>query len=94
MKDIPATLSGFSRRLRDGDLCLTELGDGSGVILDLDGHQVLTLNASGVVLVGAIAAGTLAIDDLVKILREQFDVDEILAERDVQAFLEELGGYV
>lgn len=94
MKDIPATLSGFSRRLRDGDLCLTELGDGSGVILDLDGHQVLTLNASGVMLVGAIAAGTLAIDDLVKILREQFDVDEILAERDVQAFLEELGGYV
>jgi len=94
LKDIPATLSGFSRRLRDGDLCLTELGDGSGVILDLDGHQVLTLNASGVVLVGAIAAGTLAIDDLVKILREQFDVDEILAERDVQAFLEELGGYV
>ncbi len=94
MKDIPATLSGFSRRLRNGELCLTELGDGSGVILDLDGHQVLTLNASGVVLVNAIASGTLAIDDLVKILREHFDVDEIVAERDVQGFLEELGGYV
>jgi len=94
LNDIPATLFGFSRRLRDGDLCLTELGDGSGVILDLDGHQVLTLNGSGVVLVDAIAAGTLAIDDLAKILRERFDVEEMVAERDVQAFLEELGGYV
>ncbi len=94
MKDIPATLSVFSRRLRDGDLCLTELGDGSGVILDLDGHQVLTLNVSGVMLVQAIAEGTLALEDLVAVLIGRFDVDRDTAERDVQAFLEELGGYV
>ncbi len=94
MKDVPTTLLGFSRRLSEGELCLTEMGDGSGVILDLEGHQVLTLNASGVVLVNAIASGVLGLEDLVSVLRARFHVDRDTAEHDVQEFLEELGGYV
>jgi len=73
------------------DAILTELGDGTGVLLDLKTRHYFTLNASGVVTwkllaggaadLGAIAAG---------VAREYPDAEPGAVHRDVEALLAEL----
>jgi hypothetical protein len=64
--------------------------DNSGVILDVDSLQVLSLNETGLLLVEALRDG---VDDrlgLVRRLVDEYDIDETTAISDVDAFVAEL----
>jgi len=61
--------------------------DNSGVILDVDSLQVLSLNETGLVLVEALRDG---VDDrrgLVRRLVEEYEIDEATAMADVDSFV-------
>jgi hypothetical protein len=77
-------------RLGGGDLGLTVLPDGSGVMLDMSGHRVLSLSKTGVVLVEQMQAGRCRLDDLATALVEGFDVGFDEARRDAGEFLASL----
>jgi hypothetical protein len=68
--------------------------DNSGVILDVDSLQVLSLNETGLFLVEALRNG---VDDrcgLVKRLVEEYEIDESTAKADVDSFVDELIPYI
>ncbi len=69
---------------------LTELSDGTSVMLDLAGHQVLSLNKTGTVLSQKLAAPGTSKQDLVRALTGSFAVDRGSAESDVDEFLDAL----
>ena len=83
-------LAGIARALRSGRFAMTRLGDGSGVLLDIEGNQVLSLNETGMFLLDAIAAGTAGEDALLSAMLGAFDVDETTARADLDRFLAEL----
>jgi hypothetical protein len=76
------------------DRCLlTELGDGTGVLLHLDTKFYYTLNRTGLVLwKAATVAPRKTADDLALRLAEAFTVDEATAKADVNGLLRELDG--
>ena len=76
--------------LRQTDGGLTVLPDGSGVFLDIGGHQVLSLSKTGVALVQQVQAGTDSLDALASSLESRFDVSYAEALIDVQEFIGEL----
>lgn len=78
--------------LARGALTLTRLTDGTGVLLDVSGCQVLTLNETGLVLVEALQEGLVSETELMARLQAGFEVDEQLALSDIRAFVEELNG--
>lgn len=70
---------------------LTELDDGTGVVLHLDTKFYYTLNATGVFVWKQLAAGPAGgIDDIARGLAERFEVTEAQAGDDVRALLSEL----
>jgi hypothetical protein len=70
----------------------TEIDDGSGVLLHLDTKFYFTLNSTGVVVWKALAAAKVEDDvaSIAKRLAEEFRVSPDIAERDVQAVLDQL----
>jgi len=77
-------------RLRCGELRHTRLEDGSGVIVDLEGMQVLSLNATGLFLIERMASGVRHVDRLVGEMVAKFDVSEARAQGDVEQFIRNL----
>lgn len=84
------TIVALSRALQDGRLTINALEDGSGVLLDLEREQLMTLNATGMSVVQAVEAGAGTPDALVEALVRRFEVGPEVARRDVDAFLREL----
>jgi len=76
--------------LCSGRLTINALDDGSGVLLDIEGEQLLTLNGTGMHLVRSIESGARGVDELVTALTSGFDVDSARARADTQAFLARL----
>jgi hypothetical protein len=76
--------------LNSGRLTVNTLDDGSGVLLDLDGEQLLTLNSSALHLVCSVESGAADIDALATALTERFEVDEERAWADAAGFVEGL----
>jgi len=76
--------------LRDERLTQTRLADGSGVILDLESLQVLSLNDTGMFLVERLKAGARTVGELTTALCDEFEVDAEAARRDVDQFLQAL----
>jgi hypothetical protein len=77
-----------SADLSQNDKCLlTELADGTGVILHLETKFYYTLNATGVEVWKAIGTGAKTERDVVEKLVEQFDVDVQTASADVASVL-------
>lgn len=72
----------------------TSLADGTGVILDIDGMHVLTLNETGEFLIAAVLAGAADVDDLVARLVAEFEVESPQAQEDVAAFIAELDAHL
>lgn len=71
------------------DRCLlTELGDGTGVVLHLDTKFYYTLNAAGVAVWKGVAAGARDAAQAAEQLVKRFEVDAATAERDAAAVLE------
>jgi hypothetical protein len=74
----------------DPEVLLTELGDGTGVLLHLRTKFYYTLNETGVVLWKALADGATSIERLAEHLAEHFRVTADEARGDVRAMLDEL----
>jgi hypothetical protein len=66
------------------------LADGSGVLLDVEGMRVLSLDASGAFLLEQIAAGVDDPESLTTRLAESFEVDAAIAANDVRELVERL----
>jgi hypothetical protein len=80
----------LSKLLSSDELTQTKLADSTGVILDVDTLQVFALNETGMFLVEAMRQGATTRDQLVARLVEEFEVDDAVAGRDLDAFVAEL----
>lgn len=80
-------------RRRSPDALLSELPDGTGVVLQLQNRCYYPLSASGVLL-WHLYDGDRAVDDdaLVACLRQRYGIDDVVARRDVDAFVARLVG--
>lgn len=76
--------------LKSGRLSCATLADRTGVLLRLDGLEVLSLNETALFLVQAMQEGAASEAALVARLVNAFEVDEATAERDVQTFTHQL----
>jgi Coenzyme PQQ synthesis protein D (PqqD) len=82
-----------SADLTQNDKCLlTELADGSGVILHLETKFYYTLNATGVAVWKAIGAGANTEQGVVEKIVADFDVDAARASADVASVLATMRG--
>jgi hypothetical protein len=75
------------------DVILTEMKDGTGVLLDLESKFYFTLNVTGVAVWKLLAAGEAeTADELAARIARDFDAPSLEAvEADVAALLAELG---
>ena len=89
-ESVQHAISTLIAALRDGRLTINALDDGSGVLLDLEREQLMTLNTTGMVLVQAIERGAASPAELVATLVQQFEVPAETAGNDLDAFLREL----
>jgi hypothetical protein len=72
------------------DVMLTELGDGTGVLLHLGTKFYFTLNATGMAVWKTLDAGTSTRDGLAEALTRRFRVDRDTALRDLDPLLAEM----
>lgn len=82
-------LTTFARRYQAGEFSITTLPDGSGVLLDLSQECLLNFNASGALMLQALAQG-LSEADVVQQVLERYEVDADTAAADVARFALEL----
>ncbi len=75
-------------------ITFTKLADDSGIVLDTDTAQVMSLNESAIFLIEAMSKGARTDDELVRALLAEFEVDDDTARADVESFLEELSKHV
>lgn len=66
------------------------LADGSGVVLDMTGMRVLSLNRTGMFVLDEIAGGARRSELLERRLTEAFEVDAETAAHDLTELLEDL----
>ena len=66
---------------------LTKLADGTGIILDLSGMQVLSLNDSATYVVEAIRQGERSVENLAHLVARAFEVPENAARLDIERLL-------
>jgi hypothetical protein len=82
-------LAKIQEALNDGDITLTEMADGTGVVLDIENSQVLSLNASGLFIVKCLRGSCNPADIPVRI-SDEFEVSEEVAREDTVALLDRL----
>jgi hypothetical protein len=78
------------RHLADRGIELTTLADGSAVLLDLDGHRVLTLNATGTWIMQQVLESEASADAIARSLSEKHRIPPDRAQSDVNEFLSAL----
>jgi len=78
------------RHLQQQGIECTALADGSAVLLDLGGHQVVSLNRTGAFLVQALLQHGGDPAELTRRLAERYAVTPEQAASDVDAFLGDL----
>ena len=83
-------LAEIAEFLRSERVTRTALSDGSGVVLDVQGLAVYSLNETGMFLVNALCEGTADADALAARLVAEFEVDEATARADVDEFVASL----
>jgi hypothetical protein len=70
---------------------MTEMGDGTAVLLNLDTKFYFTLNSTGVFIWKLLASGdAFALETIADHVTRNFDVDEATARADVQALVSTL----
>jgi len=69
-------------------LTINALDDGSGVLLDVEGERLLTLNASGMRLIRAIADHAASAEELGARMASEYDVTPDRAEADARMFID------
>jgi len=75
-------------------IAFTKLADDTGIVLDTNTAQVMSLNESATFLIEAMSSGARTGDELVHALLTEFEVDGDTARADVEAFLEDLSEHV
>jgi hypothetical protein len=85
-----ATVPQLAEQLGSDRYTRKTLADGSGVLLDLEGMRVLSLNATGAFLLDRIAAGAGSAGALAAELAAAFEVDQETARQDVEELLADL----
>ena len=73
-------------------LTINPLDDGSGVVVDVEAEQLLTMNASGLAIMQAIAAGANDSVGIAERLTARFRVEGDRAQADIRVFLEQVNG--
>ena len=79
-----------ARRRRQKDVLLSELPDGTGVVVHLDKRSYSPLSSTGVLLWHLYDSGPLEDAALVACLLQRFGIDEGRAHNDVAAFVRAL----
>lgn len=82
----------IAQALEKERLTINPLDDGSGVVLDVDDEQLLTMNATGITIVQAIADGARDIEAIADVITARFEIDEQAAREDVRAFIDNVAG--
>lgn len=83
-------LAEFATLLSSDQITRTKLADETGVLLDVDGLHVFSLNETGMFIVEALCNGVVDREGLVARLVGEFEVDEDTAGKDIDAFIEDL----
>jgi hypothetical protein len=88
----PDLIARLSTRLADDALGLTELEDGSGVLLDISGHQVLALNDTAMFVLNRLRSDAPPhdIDTLANAISAEFEITPETARSDAESFLGQL----
>lgn len=68
----------------------TCLPDRTGVVLDIAGRKVMSINASGQFVIEQLARGKADEGEIVGLMAAEFKVDEDAARRDLRAFVSQL----
>lgn len=84
------SLEQLQHYLDSGRLTISALDDGSGVVLDVEGEKLVSLNATGLAIVQSAADGAASEQDLAAALAERFAVAPDAARADVRTFLARL----
>ena len=87
-------MSDLAEFLRSERVTRTPLSDGSGVLLDVQGLAVYSLNETGMFLVEALCEGSEDVDTLAARLVESFEVDEATARADIEEFIGDLSKFL
>ena len=75
------------RRLTNGTLSITTLTDDTGVLLDMDNQQVLTLNPVALHIVTRLCKQEASLHEIAQSLSKYFDTEEEQAWQDSLEFL-------
>ena len=82
-------MSDFVRRYQAGEFSVTNLPDGSGVLLDLEREVLLNFNATGAFMLVCLAQG-LDEDAVVERVVQRYAVEPVVARADVVRFAGQL----
>jgi hypothetical protein len=77
-------------KLSSHEVTTMALRDGTGVLVNLSGMEVLTFNETGMFLCQRVAGGAPDVEALASALVEEFEVDRATAMASATAFLQEL----
>ena len=71
-------------------LTINRLEDGSGVVLDVQREQLVSMNRTGLMIIQAIADGAGAEADIAEQISQSFGIDLDRAQQDVRRFARQL----
>jgi len=83
-------LAKITQYLSSNNVELTLLADGSGVLLDLEGHQVLSLNNTGATIAQALLQEKKDINDVIAEFSDEYEITQDQAKTDIAEFLDEM----
>ncbi len=83
-------LEAIKQKLRDPTLSITRLADDTGVILDIDGHQVLSFNDVGMEILELLRDTDNSFGEIIMAITNEFEIDQETAEGDTKSFLNKL----
>ncbi len=89
-----SNLNYLADQLVSGALSISALDDGSGVVLDVAGERLLTMNASAIAIMHAIQSGCRDRAEIASRLAKQFAIPADQAESDVSIFVDTLSQQV
>ena len=84
----------LSTTLQSERLARTDLAEEGGVLLDLAGQQILSLNRVGLYLVDLICQDTVSCEALAQRMAQDFALDLTTARTDVDAFVGRLAQFL